>query len=236
MGNLSLNSASSFLTKSDRIFLETSWLLKFEIWRVSVSINCNFSRYLHQLSHTNNQPIFQLPDMVWSLISLFGYPSTDIYEYPSGRRSWFLTPLTGPHELYQKWFKSVNYTLFLLSQMMSSIVSFCRGLSLNVISTSYQARKLKFMEVHTPSPLQTIYAQRTIGIIGIFFRICYQYVRIEKYLTATFLGNLRSMVTYWEKEKCLLVVTLQPRGSWTPSMKRGYKVVFFKKINTWNKA
>ena len=98
--NLSLNSPTSFLTKSDRISLETSWLLKFEIWRVSVSINCNFSRYLHQLSHTNNQPIFQLPDMVWSLISLFGYPSTDIYEYPSGRRSWFLTPLTGPHELY----------------------------------------------------------------------------------------------------------------------------------------
>ena len=113
--------------------------------------------------------------------------------------------------------------------MMSSIVSFCRGLSLNVISTSYQARKLKFMEVHTPSPLQTIYAQRTINI-GIFFRICYQYVRIEKYLTATFLGNLRSMVTYWEKEKCLLVVTLQPRGSWTPSMKRGYKVFLLKKL------
>ena len=38
--------------------------------------------------------------MVWSLVSLFGYPSKDIYEYPSGKRSWFLTPLTGPHDLY----------------------------------------------------------------------------------------------------------------------------------------
>ena len=39
--------------------------------------------------------------------------------------------------------------------MMSSIVSFYWGLSLNLISTSYQARKLKFMDVHTPSLLQT---------------------------------------------------------------------------------
>ena len=51
-----LNSATFFLTKSDRISLETSWL-KFEIWRVSVSINCNFFRYLNQVSHRNNQPL-----------------------------------------------------------------------------------------------------------------------------------------------------------------------------------
>ena len=46
---------------------------------------------------------------------------------------------------------------------MSSIVSFCRGLSLNLISALYQARKLKLTEVHTPSPLRIIYAQRTIS-------------------------------------------------------------------------
>ena len=38
--------------------------------------------------------------MEWSLVSLFRYPSTDIYECPSGRRSWFLITLTGPHELH----------------------------------------------------------------------------------------------------------------------------------------
>ena len=48
--------------------------------------------------------------------------------------------------------------------MMSPIVSFFRGLSLNLISTLYQAWKLKLMEVHTPSPLRTIYAQCTIGL------------------------------------------------------------------------
>ena len=40
---------------------------------------------------------------------------------------------------------------------------FIRGLSLSLISTLYQAWKLKLMEVHVPSPLRTIYAQRTIG-------------------------------------------------------------------------
>ena len=48
--------------------------------------------------------------------------------------------------------------------MMSPIVSFYRGLSLNLVSTLYQAWKLKLMEVHTPSPLRTIYAQRTISV------------------------------------------------------------------------
>ena len=48
--------------------------------------------------------------------------------------------------------------------MMSPIVSFRRGLSLNLISILYQAWKLKLMKVHTPYPLRTIYAQRTIGL------------------------------------------------------------------------
>ena len=48
--------------------------------------------------------------------------------------------------------------------MMCSIVFFCRGLSLNLISTLYQAQKLKPMEMHTPSPPRTIYVQRTIGL------------------------------------------------------------------------
>ena len=99
--NLSLNSPTSFLTKSDRISLETSWLLKFEILRVSVSINFNISRHLDQVSHRNNQllPFFNF--LTWYEV---WYPSSDIplriYKYPSGRRSWILTPLPGPHELY----------------------------------------------------------------------------------------------------------------------------------------
>ena len=60
-----LNSATFFLTKSDRISLETSWLLKFEISRVSVSINCNFFRYVNQLSHRNNQPFPFLKFLTW---------------------------------------------------------------------------------------------------------------------------------------------------------------------------
>ena len=46
---------------------------------------------------------------------------------------------------------------------MPSIVYFCRGLSMNLIPTSYHARKLKFIKVHTPSLSQNIYARRTIG-------------------------------------------------------------------------
>ena len=48
--------------------------------------------------------------------------------------------------------------------MMSFIVSFCQGLSPKLISTLCHARKLKFIEVHFPSPLQTIYAQSTISL------------------------------------------------------------------------
>ena len=47
---------------------------------------------------------------------------------------------------------------------MSPNLSFYRGLSLNLVSALYQAWKLKLMEVHTPSPLRTIYAQRTFGL------------------------------------------------------------------------
>ena len=53
---------------------------------------------------------------------------------------------------------------FLLSQMMWSIVFFCWRLSLNLISTLYQAQKLKLMEMQTPSPLRTIYVHYTIGL------------------------------------------------------------------------
>ena len=47
---------------------------------------------------------------------------------------------------------------------MPYVILFCRGLSLNLSSTLYHVRKLKLMEVHTPSPLRTIHAQRTIGL------------------------------------------------------------------------
>ena len=65
-GNLkTLNSATFFLTKSDRISLETSWLLKFEIRRVSVIINCNFFRYVKQVSHRNNQSFRFFKFLTW---------------------------------------------------------------------------------------------------------------------------------------------------------------------------
>ena len=47
---------------------------------------------------------------------------------------------------------------------MPPILYFCQGLSLNVILILYQAWKLKLMEEQTLSPLQTIYAQHTIGL------------------------------------------------------------------------
>ena len=69
------NSATFFLTKSDRISLETSWLLKFDISRVSVSINCNFFRYLREVSHRNNQPLPFFNFLTWYEVWYF---SSDI--------------------------------------------------------------------------------------------------------------------------------------------------------------
>ena len=63
---------------------------------------------------------------------------------------------------------------------MSSIVFFCRGLSLNLISTLYQARKLKLMQVHTLSPLGTIYAQRTIGLDSDVLRGLVPFIQLKK--------------------------------------------------------
>ena len=73
--NLSLNSAISFLTRSHRISLETYQLLKFEILRVSISINCNFSKYINQVSHRNNQPLPFFNFLTWYEV---WYPSSDI--------------------------------------------------------------------------------------------------------------------------------------------------------------
>ena len=64
--------------------------------------------------------------------------------------------------------------------MMSSIVSFCLELPLNLISTSYQSWKLKFMEVDTPSPLRTIYAQRTIGLDSDVLHDLVPFVQFQK--------------------------------------------------------
>ena len=64
---------------------------------------------------------------------------------------------------------------------MSSIVLFSRGLSRNLISTLYQARKLKLMEVHTPSPLRTIYAQRTIDLDSDVLRDLVPFAQFKKH-------------------------------------------------------
>ena len=47
--------------------------------------------------------------------------------------------------------------------MMSPIVFFYRGLSLNLVST-LPGVEIKTYKVHTPSPLLTIYPQRKIGL------------------------------------------------------------------------
>ena len=62
---LSINSATFFLTKSGRISLETSWLLKFEICHICIGINCNFFRYLNQVSHRKNQPLPFFSFLAW---------------------------------------------------------------------------------------------------------------------------------------------------------------------------
>ena len=49
---------------------------------------------------------------------------------------------------------------------------------MNLISTLYQAWKLKLMEVHTPSTLRIIYAQRTIGL-GMFCAIWYHFYNLK---------------------------------------------------------
>ena len=63
---------------------------------------------------------------------------------------------------------------------MPYIILFCRGLSLNLISTLYHVRKLKLMEVHTPSLLRTIYAQRTIGLDSDVWRDLVPFVQFLK--------------------------------------------------------
>ena len=70
-----LNSATFFLTKSDSVSLETSWLRKFEIRCVSVSINCNFFSYVNQVSHRNNQPFPFFKFLTWYEV---WYLSSDI--------------------------------------------------------------------------------------------------------------------------------------------------------------
>ena len=58
-----LNSATFFLTKYDRISLETSWLL------------CNFFRYVNQVSRRNNQPFPFFKLLTWHEV---WYLSSDI--------------------------------------------------------------------------------------------------------------------------------------------------------------
>ena len=124
--NLSLNSATFFLTKSDRISLETSWL-KFEIWRVSVSINCNFFRYLNQVSHRNNQPLPFFNFLTWYEA---WYLSSDIIPLRismnilrSGKTSWSLT-----HELYWKWYLICKlHTFFPWTKLCHLLSPFVKG-------------------------------------------------------------------------------------------------------------
>ena len=154
-----------FLTKSDRIFLETSWFLKFEIWRVSLIINCNF-RYLNQVSHRNNQPKpfstswHGMKFGIFLSISLCGYLRISPWQ-----NKLLFDTINWTTWVILKMISNLPVThFFFLSQMMSSIVPFCQGLSLNLISTLYQVQKLKLMEMHRPSTLWTIYAQCIIGL------------------------------------------------------------------------
>ena len=99
----------------------------------------------------------------------------------------FWHPLLGHMSFTKNDVWSVNYTLFFWAKIISFIVSFCQGLSLNLTSASYHARKLKFMVLHTPSPFQTIYAKHSVGS-GIFFRISYQ-IQANWKIAAKFLGK-----------------------------------------------
>ena len=119
--NLSLNSATFFLTKSDRISLETSWL-KFEIWRVSVSINCNFFRYLNQVSHRNNQPLPFFNFLTWYEV---WYLSSDIPLRISTN-----IPLAEQVDLWH-----MSYTKNDISSVNCTLFPPKPGLSLSLIST-----------------------------------------------------------------------------------------------------
>ena len=63
---------------------------------------------------------------------------------------------------------------------MSFVVSFFQGLSLNLISTLFYVRKLNLMEVHTPSPLRTIYAHCRIDLDSDVLRNLVPFVQFEK--------------------------------------------------------
>ena len=62
-----------FLARSDKISLETSCLLKFEILGVSVRINCNFFSYLNLMSHRNNQPLPFFNFLTWYKVWYFSF-------------------------------------------------------------------------------------------------------------------------------------------------------------------
>ena len=72
----------------------------------------------------------------------------------------------------------MNYILF--SPVPNDFISCILALSPNLISTLCQARKLKLMEVHTPSPLRTIDAQRTIGLDSDALRDLVPFVQFKK--------------------------------------------------------
>ena len=117
--NLSLSLATLSLTKSDRISLETLWL-KFEIWRVAVSINCNFFRYLNQVSHRNNQslPFFNFLTWyeVWFFlpISLYEYLQIFLWQNKLIFDTWVIL----------KMIYNLQITHFFpLSQMMSRVIT-----------------------------------------------------------------------------------------------------------------
>ena len=79
----------------DRISLETSCLLKFEIWLVSVCINCNYSRHLGQVSFFNFLTWYEVcyPSLDIPLRISMNIPLAEEVDFC------FLTSLTRPHEL-----------------------------------------------------------------------------------------------------------------------------------------
>ena len=80
---------------------------------------------------------------------------------------------------YEVWYLSSDFPL---SSGPNDVI-YCILLSRVITEpdfNSYQAWKLKLMEVHTPSPLRTIYAQRTIGLDSDVLRDLVPFVQFKK--------------------------------------------------------
>ena len=113
------------IIKPDDIFPPQVWSsIRF------LCINCKFSRCVDQVSHRNNKS-FSFLDSWHGIKFEFALQISS-----SGRRSLFLTQLTGPLEFYYKWYLTFNlHTLFFWAEMIFPLHTMRENYNLEIPSS-----------------------------------------------------------------------------------------------------